>query len=149
MRWERQQVGSLFKKILVPLDFTSKNDAALRVAADLAKQNDAHVTLIHVIEKIEYADEEEIASFYESLKQRARTMLRACAEGFHRAMLPVTEEVVLGNTTQTVVNYATENQIDLVVLSSHRVNLDEPPKGWATLSYQLSILCQCPVMLVK
>ncbi len=142
-------MGSLFKKVLVPLDFTSKNDAALRVAADLAKQNDAHVTLIHVIEKIEYADDEEITDFYESLTQRARTMLRTCAEQFHRAHLPVTEEVVLGKTASTVVDYVTENQIDIVVLSSHKVNLDELPKGWATLSYQLSILCQCPVMLVK
>ena len=49
----------MFKKILVPLDFTQKNNEALRVALNLAKQNNSAVILMHVIETIEYADDED------------------------------------------------------------------------------------------
>jgi nucleotide-binding universal stress UspA family protein len=145
----RQLVASLFKHVLVPLDFTPKNAAALRVALDLAKQNQARVTLLHVIETIEYAEDEEIASFYENLKKRARAKFSACAERFKKAHVPVSEKIVMGKTARGIVSYSLRNGIDLVVLSSHKVRLTEAPKGWATLSYQVSILCQCPVMLVK
>jgi nucleotide-binding universal stress UspA family protein len=142
-------VASLFKHLLVPLDFTPKNAAALRVALDLAKQNQARVTLMHVVETIEYADDEKIAAFYESLKKRARAKLATFAEGFHDAKVPVAVKIVMGKTARAIVSYAMRKGVDLVVLSSHKIKLDEAPKGWATLSYQVSILCQCPVMLVK
>jgi nucleotide-binding universal stress UspA family protein len=41
------------RHILVPLDFTAKNQAALEIARELASQNKASVTLLHVIETIE------------------------------------------------------------------------------------------------
>jgi nucleotide-binding universal stress UspA family protein len=142
-------VASLFKHILVPLDFTEKNVVALRVALDLAKQSEAGVTLMHVIETIEYAEDEEIAAFYESLKERARAKLDSCAEQFRLADVPVTQQIVMGKTAGGIVDYAAQEGVDLVVLSSHKINLEDAPRGWATLSHQVSILCQCPVMLVK
>ena len=145
----RERVTTLFKHILVPLDFSEKNAVALRVALDLAMQNGASVTLMHVIETIDYADDEEIAVFYESLKERARAKLGACAEQFRLAKVPVVEQIVMGKTAGGIVECAAQEGVDLVVLSSHKINLEEAPKGWATLSHQVSILCQCPVMLVK
>ncbi len=47
-------MSSLFSHILVSVDFTEKNHAALRAAKQLAHQNQARVTLLHVIETIEY-----------------------------------------------------------------------------------------------
>ncbi|QEG35615.1 universal stress protein [Bythopirellula goksoeyrii] len=142
-------MASLFNHLLVPLDFTPKNAAALRVALDMAKQNNARVTLMHVVETIDYADDEEIAAFYETLKKRARAKLESYAESFHDAKLSVAVKIVMGKTSRGIVSYAMQKDIDLVILSSHKVKLDEAPKGWATLSYQVSILCQCPVLLVK
>lgn len=142
-------MDGLFKHLLVPLDFTPKNAAALRVALDLAMQNQARVTLVHVIETIEYADDEEIAVFYENLKKRARAKLESCAAKFKEANVPVAEKVVIGKTARGIVSYAMRKAVDLVVLSSHKIDLNQAPEGWATLSYQVSILCQCPVMLVK
>ena len=140
---------ALFNQILVPLDFSKKNAAALQIALRLAKQNHSHVTLMHVIETIEYAEDDEIAVFYETLKARAREKLTACAAKFADAKIPVAEKIVMGKTARGIVSYALQKDIDLVVLSSHKVKLNESPQGWATLSYQVSILCQCPVMLVK
>ena len=40
----------LFSNILVPFDFGEPSERALEVAIDLAKQNGAHVTLLHVFD---------------------------------------------------------------------------------------------------
>ena len=140
---------SLFKHILVPLDFTRKNRAALHYAQSIAEQNQADVTLLHVVERIEYAEDKELNAFYEKLKILAQENLKNCAAGFKKANVPVATSVVMGKTAREIINYAMNQPIDLIVLSSHKVDLTEAPKGWATLSYQVSILCQCPVMLVK
>lgn len=142
-------MSALFKNILVPLDFTPKNAAALRFALKLAKQNNARVTLLHIIETIDYAEDGEIAAFYESLKIRARANLATCSAQFHDAKVPIAEKVVLGKRGHGIISYSLQQNIDLIVLSSHKVKLDGEPGGWATLSYQVSILSQCPVMLVK
>ena len=143
------RMAALFTHILVPLDFTGKDDVALRAALDLAQQNRAQVTLLHVIQTIEYAEDDEIAHFYETLKNRARARLAMYADRFHDAGIPVEQKIVLGQVARGIVSYALQKGHDLVLLSSHKVKLDEPPKGWATTSYQVSILCQCPVLLVK
>lgn len=140
---------SLFGHILVPLDFTDKNNAALRVALKLAQQNESRVTLLHAIETIDYADDEEIAAFYEKLKKHARAKLQNFAKPFQEAKVQTAEKIVLGKIGRGIVSYSLQHDIDLIVLSSHKVKLDPDPKGWATLSYQVSILSQCPVMLVK
>ena len=107
------------------------------------------MTLLHVIETINYAIDEEIEEFYEMLKSRSRANLSDCGEQFSQAKVPVSTEVVMGKPASGIVGYVIQNKIDLVILSSHQVELTPTPKGWATLSYQVSILCPCPVMLVK
>ena len=60
---------------LVPLDFTEKNLEALNVAQQLARQNDARVTLLHVIETIDYVADDDIETFYNMLRDRAKRKL--------------------------------------------------------------------------
>jgi nucleotide-binding universal stress UspA family protein len=138
-----------FRHILVPLDFTEKNQAAVEVAVNLAQLHKARVTLIHVIERIEYAEDDSLAGFYDSLRRKAENKMTPFAKAFRDAKIEVTQEIVIGNRGQDIVTYAADENVDLVVLSSHAVNLDDGPRGWATLSYQVAILCPCPVLLVK
>ncbi|MEM8865149.1 MAG: universal stress protein [Planctomycetota bacterium] len=142
-------MDSLFRHIVVPLDFTEKNIAAVQVAMNIARQNAARVTLIHVIESIDYANDPSMANFYETLRLRAEDELSKRLKEFTTEGIPVDQEVMVGKTASSIVRYAMSEQADLVILSSHKIQLDEAPKSWATLSYQVSILCQCPVMLVK
>lgn len=140
---------SQFRHIIVPLDFTRKNAAAIRVALDMAKQNNARVTLMHVVETIEYASDKAMLAFYDSLKERAERELSRRAKKFLAAGVPVEQEVLTGKTARCIVGFAMRKRADLVILSSHKIKLDKAPESWATLSYQVSIMCQCPVMLVK
>jgi nucleotide-binding universal stress UspA family protein len=56
---------------------------------------------------------------------------------------------VFGSRAHEIVRYATEVGVDLIVLTSHRIDLHHPSAGWGTVSYKVGILSQCPVLLVK
>lgn len=57
----------MFVKILVSVDFTPKNEAALEVAVELARRSGGEITLLHVIETLALP-EEEVRDFYERLE---------------------------------------------------------------------------------
>jgi nucleotide-binding universal stress UspA family protein len=63
--------------------------------------------------------------------------------------LEIEPAIVFGRRGPQIVQYADQHQMDLIVLSSHVVDPRRPGEGWATLSYQVSIACPCPVLLVK
>ena len=142
-------MSSLFSHILVPVDFTEKNNAALKAAKQLAHQNQASVTLLHVIETIEYVDDEEVADFYDKLKATSKTKLQFLAGLFTAENINVQYKIVVGKRARGIVSFALQKNVDLVVLSSHKVELSEVPKGLGTLSHYVSLLCQCPVLLVR
>ena len=142
-------VESPFTHILVPLDFTPKNAAAIDIARRLAAQAGARVTLLHVIETIEHATGKEIDEFYRSLERRAEKELREAQRPLTAKSISVTTEIVYGRRGVEIVRYATERGVDLVVMSSHVIDAKEPQKSWATLSYQVATFCPCPVLLVK
>lgn len=140
---------SLFEHILVPVDFTDKNQRALEMALALARQNEARVTLLHVIEQIEYADDAEIQELYRTLQARATEQLAAMGQPFADAGIEAAQRVEFGRRGATIVRAAATLGVDLVVLSSHRIDPSHPTEGWGTLSHQVSMACQCPALLVR
>ena len=42
-----------------------------------------------------------------------------------------------------------ENDVDLIILGSQKIDPARPGQGWGTTSYKVGILCRCPVLLVK
>ncbi len=138
-----------FKHILVPLDFTSKNDAAVDIAFELASQNRAAVTLLHVIETIEHLPEEELKSFYARIATQVETELERRAQRFAAAGVRVDRKILYGKRALEIVRDARERKVDLIVMSSHQIDPAAAAQSLGTLSYQVSILCDCPVLLVK
>lgn len=139
----------MFHNILVPVDFTLKNEAALGTAMDLARGKEARVTLLHVIETIEHVELDEMADFYRGLETRAAAKLYGMEERFKQAEIPVYHEIVYGKRAETIVLYAEEQGADLIVLSSHKVDRDHPALGIGAISYRIAIVARCPVLLVK
>jgi nucleotide-binding universal stress UspA family protein len=138
-----------FQHLLVPLDFTTKNVPALDIAFDIAVQNKARVTLLHVIETIEDLSDTELQDFYDRLEARADRELEDRSQRFADAGLKVDCKVHFGKRLQEIVQDAEDRNIDLIVMSSHPVDPEQPLESWGTLSYQVSLLCSCPVLLVK
>ena len=139
----------MFRNILVPVDFTLKNEAALNTALDLARGKEAKVTLVHVIETIEHVEFEEMADFYRGLETRAAATLFGMEERFKAALIPVYHEVIYGKRAETIVRHAEGREVDLIVLSSHKVDRDHPALGVGAISYRIAIVARCPVLLVK
>jgi universal stress protein A len=140
---------SRFQHILIPVDFTDKNLPALDIAVDLAVVNHARVTLLHVIETIDAEPDAEMEQFYAQLQTRADSELEQLSQRFLAAGLAIDRKIRFGKPLQEIVSDSQERNIDLIVMNSHKPDLRNPMQTWATLSYQVSVVCPCPVLLVK
>ncbi len=139
----------MFQKILVPVDLADVHQPALDIAARLAQESAGEVTLLHVIEVITEVWTVEAHGFYDRLEQTARDHLARLGHSLGERAVPRREEVVFGNRAPEIVRYAVEAGIELIVLKSHRIDLQNSSAGWGTVSYKVGILAQCPVLLVK
>ncbi len=141
----------MFRKILVPVDFTDKNEAAFSSAIEITGRSDgeSEITLLHVIETIEHIEFDEMADFYRGLETRAAARLFAMEERFKEAGIHVRNDILYGKRAETIVRYAEDHNMDLMILSSHKVDRDHPALGWGTISYRIAIVARCPVLLVK
>ena len=138
----------MFQRILVPVDLTDKSMAAVDLAYQMAAQSESTVILLHVIELVEHVAFDEMKDFYARLEQSAKAGLRECAERFLVEGMPVEQVVVYGHRTKQIVEYAMQN-VDLVIMASHRIDPDRPGHDWSSISYAVAILSPCPVLLVK
>jgi nucleotide-binding universal stress UspA family protein len=136
----------MYKRILIPVDFTDKNLTALDEVYQLAKWGRGEVTLLHVIEKVDNIPARELKKFYQTLEKNARKKIREYAKTFAANEVPVTEKIVYGKRSEEIVRCAVEEGSDLIVVSSHKISA---PRDWSTLSYQIAILSPCAVLLVK
>jgi nucleotide-binding universal stress UspA family protein len=139
----------MFTHILVPTDFTEKSLKAMDVAVKMALSEGCKLSLLHVIETIDNAEYEEFKGFYGKLKKRAEERMDETAGRYGREKLPVHTEIILGNRAREIIGFAQENDVDLIVLSSHKIDTDRPAEGWGTISYKVAILSHCPVLMIK
>lgn len=139
-----------FNHLMVPLDFTEKNQAALDIAFEIAVLNHSRITLLHVVEKIEDADsDEDIQLFYERLSARARDELELRAQPFAAAKLQVDFKTRIGKRAIEICEDAKAREVDLIVMSSHPIDPHNLAQSVGTLSYQVSLLCSSAILLVK
>ena len=137
----------MFQHILVPVDLTDRNRRALETAAALAGA-DGEVTLLHVIEMLDLPFAE-LEDFYERLHERAARELDEMADPVSRAGVAVIQRISYGSRLREIIGHADESATDLIVMSSRRLDRAEPAAGFASLSHQVAILAQVPVLLVK
>lgn len=113
----------MFKKILVPLDGSELAAKILPKVEELAKLCDAQVTLISV--STGATDVPGIASpeiFIKAAEHEAKfceTYLAATANELQGKGLKVDKVCLRGVPASTIVNYAKENNFDLIALATH------------------------------
>lgn len=140
---------SMFRHILIPTDLTEKSLKAVEIALKMAVGESCRVTLLHVIETIDDSEEDEFHDFYKRLHKRAMRIMDRISGLFPDAGSIIFKEICYGKRVREIVRFADEKEVDLIVLSSHRINLENPVQGWGSISYKVSILSDCPVMLIK
>jgi len=138
----------MFQRILVPVDLTDRNASAIETAGGLAAGNGGTVVLLHVIETLDLPFEE-LEDFYHKLEDKAMDALLEMAAPLRQAQVDFDPNVRYGDRAEEIVGFANEAGTDLVVLTSHKIDLESPGASWTTLSYKVAILVQCPVLLLK
>ncbi len=139
----------MFKKLLLPLDLTNKHQPVVNAAVELAQKHGATVTLLHVIEVIPGVSRDEEKSFFDRLEQSAAKHLRQGADDLSRHGIPCQQRLLYGHRVSEIIRYATEISADLIVLTAPRLDPDNPTIGWGSLSFRVSFLSRCSVLLVK
>jgi len=140
----------VFRKILVPVDFTPRSGRAVAAAARLARSSGGETILLHVIERIDTAGGQRVLeAFYRKLEKSARGRLGDLLGEVQKKGLDARAEVVYGRRVDEILRFAERNGIDLIVMSSHKLPVRHGAENWGTISYKIGILSRCPVMLVK
>jgi nucleotide-binding universal stress UspA family protein len=137
----------MFHRVLVPVDLSGRSSRALEAAASLAGP-DGEVTLLHVIETLDLPFEE-LEDFYQRLHDKAAQELDELIQPLSRSGVTVVQRIAYGHRLREILAHADGNAIDLIVMSSRRLDREDPSAGFASLSHQVAILAQTPVLLMK
>ena len=139
----------MFKHLLMPLDFTDKNDPAITIAQEMAASAGSRLTLLHVIEAVEGAADEEMQEFYQNLESRARTSLARLQLDLANLQIEAETAIVFGKRTEEIVRFAGESAVDLIIMSSRKLDPGAPMQPWPTISHKVAVFSPCPVLLVR
>jgi nucleotide-binding universal stress UspA family protein len=121
----------MFNKILVPIDGSKYSSRAIAAAADMAKQQEASIFLLHVIRNMSLPKEimamiragEVNQSRMEILEDSAEIILDNAQEKLKEAGISGAERAYLiGDEATMIADYAEQNGIDLIVLGHRGLN---------------------------
>jgi len=139
----------LFRHIMVPVDLSDRNERAVRTALELARERAGRTTLFHVIQRVPGIAPGELDAFYQRLEGSSERKLRRVARKFAERGLDVRTEVRVGDPPTEIIRATLREQVDLLVMGSHKIRRGDRRRGWGTTSYKVGIFCQCPILLVK
>jgi len=109
----------MYKNILIPVLFDEGHDtvAAFEAARTLADKS-AKFTVLHVLEDIpQFAMMEIPSSAFENSRAQVKKELVEKAKGMPGA----TPVLIDGYSGRSIVDYATENKVDCIVIASHQL----------------------------
>src|SRR3990172_2701001 len=132
------------KNILVPIDFSTSSYQVFELGHCLAKHNGANLHLIHVIDPV-YSEEQQprisdIEFVHKIRFENAKEELRKFKFEVPHSEVEITEVLIEGIPHKEILNYARQNDIDMIVIASH---------GWTNLSHKIMRQADVPVICVK
>lgn len=111
----------MFTHILAPLDRSTMAECILPHAVAFARVFDARVTVLHVVEAAP-SDAEESAIDplrWKMQKAEAQAYLERISERLHSVGVAVATVLLEGRVADSICDYANQEEIDLIVLSTH------------------------------
>jgi len=142
----------IVQHVLVPMDFSATADRALEYAIALAQQLHARLTLLHVLDLTPVTMDEMtvgvVATYLEEQEIEAQHLLQASLERVQRAGLQGDSLLVQGTPTQTIVDTAGEQGVDLILMGTHgRTGLAHVFLG--SVAEHVVRQAPCPVLVVR
>ncbi len=115
---------SHYNHILIAIDFSPAADHVLSKALDLARDNEARISLLHVVEYMpppDYLSDSLVNTDWiveeKVMLEHARDKMQQLAKA--HALENVTLEVEIGTPKHVITQFVEQHQCDLVVLGSH------------------------------
>jgi universal stress protein A len=134
------------RHILTSTDFSEHAKQAVTAAFELAQTFGAKLSLLHVIEVPAYAIE--VSLPLEALERDARRELALLLPEAEVAHVAVTRLVNMGVPAQTILETATSEEVDLIVMATHgRTGLGHLVLG--SVAERVVRLAPCPVLTIR
>ena len=139
------------RKILVPVDFLQYTDELAEFSVAMANKLAAKLTFFHVVETmVVYADfvptylpqnEEETFSH---AKKRMTDLIDSCK----KTWMGCTGEVAKGNVIDTIIDYAKDQGMDLIIIGTHGAKgIERILLG--SVAERVIKRCSCPALLFR
>jgi nucleotide-binding universal stress UspA family protein len=143
---------SIPKKILLPIDFSPSSQAALEMAADLAKHFHAELCLVNVIPMFPTTTLPDLipeAEFMREARAFAVRHLAKCHAALAARGVKSTSCVEVGNDIAgNIMEVVEREHIDMVVISTHGIS-GWHPLVFGSIAEKVVKLVQCPLLLLR
>jgi nucleotide-binding universal stress UspA family protein len=142
---------SIPTKILLPIDFSSSSEAALEMAADLAKHFHAELHLVNVIPMFPTTTLPDVipeAAFIQAARSYSESHLAKCHTALAARGVKSTSSVEVGNDIAgNIMEVVDRERIDMVVISTHGIS-GWHPLVFGSIAEKVVRLVQCPLLLL-
>jgi nucleotide-binding universal stress UspA family protein len=141
------------KKVLVPTDFSESARHALTYGISFAREYEAELTLLHVVENLTvgYASDlfpVPMAEVFQEISGYAKAELAKLAAEAREKQVAVVEQVIQGKPSAEIIRFARETEVDMIVLGTHgKGMLDQALFGSTT--ERVVRRAPCPVLTVR
>jgi nucleotide-binding universal stress UspA family protein len=141
------------KKVLVPTDFSDSARHALTYGTSFAREYEAELTLLHVVENLTvgYASDlfpVPMAEVFQEISGYAKAELAKLGAEARKRDVTVVEQVVQGKPSAEIIRVARESEADMIVLGTHgKGMLDQALFGSTT--ERVVRRAPCPVLTVR
>jgi nucleotide-binding universal stress UspA family protein len=131
------------KNILAPVDFTPASERAAQYAVAMAKEHNARLTLLHVIERLPTEAQVDRARVMQALREKVEDLVHEEAKG-----LRCNVRIEVGRVVDIILDTANSTEADLVVMGVR------PRTGlfnrlmWPH-AYEIVREAACPVLMVR
>ena len=148
---ESEAPGAGYARILVPVDFSARTEAQLRLAAELAGRFDSCLDIVHVIDPPTMPDL--YVPFEHMVVDIAGTTTKALEElsGLTAELsrdFEVSTEVLVGRAAPEIAEHAESSGADLIVIPTHgHSGLDRVLLG--SVAEGVLRRAECPVLVLK
>lgn len=139
----------MYDVLFVPVDLSSTNEFVLDTARQLAVPNRTSLVLHHAIETLQDEEPGEMDDFYAELREDAEEKLDEWAGRLADDGFEVESMITYGERGPEITRVAEEQDADLIVMRSHRVDRDDPDSPVGTVSHQVAVFAPCSVYLVR
>ena len=142
------------KRILHATDFSPASEPALEEAIDLAKQNDAELLVVHVIEPVRYVAGEEFGGpelyvrLEEITDQNAQASMKKLIEKVDKLKVKAKSLLLKGVAHEQIVSAAETRKADMIVIGTHgRTGFSKLFMG--SVAGRVISTALCPVLTVR